>query len=134
MSEDPKAAELETREHMGRADERPPSQPATPEGLLGPGALKEYFEAAGLPELESIARTPDQLAAIQLAQQIRIATALERSATALERIAAAFKPTESPRPESVSDHHPGSFALDPPTEQSPGSYRKPEPPMVPSDR
>ncbi len=85
MSEEPKTGELETREHMGRADEPPSSQPPTPEGLLGPRALKEYLEAAGLPELESVARTPDQLAAIQLAQQIRIAEALERIATALER-------------------------------------------------
>jgi hypothetical protein len=84
MAEDPEAGELETREHMGRADEPPPSEPPTPEGLLGARALKEYLEAAGLPELESIARTPDQLAAIQLAQQIRIAEALERIATALE--------------------------------------------------
>ena len=85
MAEDPEAGELETREHMGRADEPPPSQPPTPEGLLGARALKEYLATAGLPELESIARTPDQLAAIQLAQQIRIAEALERIATALER-------------------------------------------------
>ena len=85
MSEEPKTGELETREHMGRADEPPPSEPSTPEGLLGARALKEYLEAAGLPELESIARTPDQGAAIQLAQQIRIAEALERIATALER-------------------------------------------------
>jgi hypothetical protein len=85
MSEDPKAGKLETREHMGRADEPPPLEPPTPEGLLGARALEEYLEAAGLSELESIARTPDQLAAIQLAQQIRIAEALERIATALER-------------------------------------------------
>jgi hypothetical protein len=85
MSKDPKAGELETREHMGRADEALPSEPPTPEGLLGARALKEYLESAGLPELESIARTPDQLAAVQLAQQIRIAEALERIATALER-------------------------------------------------
>jgi hypothetical protein len=104
MAEDPKAGELETREHMGRADEPPPPEPPTPEGLLGPGALKEYLEAAGLPELESIARTPDQMAAVQLAQQIRIAEALERSATALERIGSvlralappASQPAESP--------------------------------------
>jgi hypothetical protein len=86
MTEDPKAGELETRDHMGRADEPTPSQPPTPEGLLGAQALKEYLEAAGLPELESIARTPDQLAAVQLAQQIRIAEALERVATALEHL------------------------------------------------
>ncbi|PZR99287.1 MAG: hypothetical protein DLM67_04025 [Candidatus Nephthysia bennettiae] len=87
MSEDPKAGELETREHMGRADEPPTVELAspTPEGLLGGRALKEYLDAGGLAELESIARTPDQLAAIQLAQQIRIAEALERIATALER-------------------------------------------------
>jgi hypothetical protein len=85
MSERPEARELETREHMGRADQPPPSEPPTPEGLLGARALKEYLEAAGLPELESIARTPDQLAAIQLGQQIRIAEALERIATVLER-------------------------------------------------
>jgi hypothetical protein len=84
MSEGSKAGELETREHMGRADKPPPSEPATPEALLGARALREYLEAADLPELESIARTPDQLAAIQLAQQIRIAEALERIATALE--------------------------------------------------
>jgi hypothetical protein len=70
---------------MGRAPERPPSEPATSEGLFGARALKEYLEATRLPELESIARTPDQLAAIQLAQLIRIAEALERIARALER-------------------------------------------------
>jgi hypothetical protein len=85
MPEDAKAGELETREHMGRAPERPPSEPARSEGLFGAGALKEYLEATRLPELESIARTPDQLAAIQLAQLIRIAEALERIASALER-------------------------------------------------
>jgi tRNA(Met) C34 N-acetyltransferase TmcA len=84
MSEDAKAGDSETREHMGRAAERPPTEPATPEGLLDARALKEYLEAAALPELELIARTPDQLAAIQLAQQIRIAEALERIARALE--------------------------------------------------
>jgi hypothetical protein len=85
MSEEPTTGELETREHMGRADQPPPAEPETPEGLTGARALKEYLETAGLPELESIARTPDQLAAIQLAQQIRIAEALERIATALQR-------------------------------------------------
>ena len=85
MTEEPKTGERETREHMGRADQPPASEPVTPEGLLGAQALKQYLEAAGLPELESIARTPDQLAAIQLAQQIRIAEALERIATVLER-------------------------------------------------
>jgi hypothetical protein len=48
-------------------------------------APEEFLEAAALPDLESIASSPDQLAAIQLAQQIRIAEALERIATALER-------------------------------------------------
>jgi hypothetical protein len=84
MSEDAKAGDSETREHMGRAAERPPTEPATPEGLLDDRAVKEYLEAAALPDLELIARAPDQLAAIHLAQQIRIAEALERIATALE--------------------------------------------------
>jgi hypothetical protein len=130
MSEEPKAGELETREHMGRADQPPPSQPQRPEDLLGARALKEYLEAAGLPELESIARTPDQLAAIQLAQQIRIATALERSAAALEQIAAALKPAESPSIGSVSGP-PGSrpFVPEPAPEQLPGSYRDPDSPV-----
>jgi hypothetical protein len=70
---------------MGRADQPLAAEPATLEGLLDPRALKQYLETAGLPQLESIARTPDQLAAIHLAQQIRIAEALERIATALER-------------------------------------------------
>ena len=86
MTEELKAGELETRDHMGRAAEPPPSQPPTLEGLLGAQALKGYLEVAGLPELEPIARTPDQLAAVQLAQQIRIAEALERIATALEHL------------------------------------------------
>jgi hypothetical protein len=101
MSEDPKAGELETREHMGRADEAPASEPPTPEGLLGAQALKEYLEAAGLPELESIARTADQLAAVRLAQQIRIAKALERIATALERTQGAVE-SEDPGDASSS--------------------------------
>jgi hypothetical protein len=83
---------------MGRADQPPASQPATPEGLLGAQALKQYLEAAGLPELESIARTPDQLAAVQLAQQIRIASALERSAAELERIGSALWAQVPPSP------------------------------------
>jgi hypothetical protein len=56
-----------------------------PERASHARAREELLEAAGWPELESIATTPDQLAAIQLAQQIRIADALERIATALER-------------------------------------------------
>jgi len=48
----------------------------------GPRAAEQ---PAVVSELEAIARTPDQLAAIQLAQQIRIAEALERIARALER-------------------------------------------------
>src|ERR1700682_1724061 len=85
---------------MGRADQPPPSEPPTPEDLLDPRALKQYLEAAGLPELESIARTPDQLAAIQLAQQIRIARALERSAAELERIGSALWAQVPPAPET----------------------------------
>jgi hypothetical protein len=87
MPEEPQAGEPETHDHMGRADERAPSEPPspTPEGVSRARPPKEFHEAAGLPELESIASTPDQLAAIQLAQQIRIAEALERIATALER-------------------------------------------------
>ena len=84
MSEDAKAGDSETREHMGRAAERPPTEPAAPEGLLDARTLKEYVEAAAVPELELITRAPNQLAAIQLAQQIRIAEALERIARALE--------------------------------------------------
>ena len=87
MPEEPQAGEPETHDHMGRADERAHPEPPspTPEGVLRARTAKEYLEAAGLPELEAIARTPDQLAAIQLAQQIRIAEALERIARALER-------------------------------------------------
>jgi hypothetical protein len=101
MTEEPRTGELETREHMGRADQPPASEPVTPEGLLGAQALKQYLEAAGLPELESIARTPDQLAAIQLAQQIRIASALERSAAELERIAASLQAQARPAPQPL---------------------------------
>ena len=88
MPEEPQAGEPETHDHMGRADERAHPEPPspTPEGVSRTRAPKQFLEAAGLPELESIASTPDQLAAIQLAQQIRIAEALERIATALERL------------------------------------------------
>jgi hypothetical protein len=87
MPEEPKTGEPETHDHMGRADERADSEPPSPmpERASHARAREELLEAAGWPELESIATTPDQLAAIQLAQQIRIAEALERIATALER-------------------------------------------------
>jgi hypothetical protein len=87
MPEEPKMEEPETQDHMGRADERGHSVPLspTPERVSHARAREELLEAARWPEMESIATSPDQLAAIQLAQQIRIAEALERIATALER-------------------------------------------------
>jgi hypothetical protein len=124
MPEDPKTGEQETREHMGRADQPPAFEPTTPEGLLGPEALKQYLEAAGLPELESIARTPDQLGAVQLAQQIRIAEALERIADAQERIASVLGATARPRSASEQPK-PGPLVPPRTPYPAPGPYSEP---------